>query len=125
MLWSEYFYSDHTQYRIRHCIACRNHEPGVTCLRHDPLNKGKCPVADGAPQLMEENDVAIELFNELVQSAQRFDGEKKVLLFIRPTDAEACFRLHGVPESELELMQTKIMVLQNMTNKVRVERKRS
>ena len=81
-------------------------------------------MADGAPQLMEENDVAVELFNELVQSAQRFEGEEKVLLFIRPLDVEACFRLHGIPDEDFDLMSSKIRLLQNTTNKVRSGKKK-
>ncbi len=104
---------------IQVCEACRSGDETVSCMREDPRFHGECPVADQAPPLWPENQLAAELFSQVQGSAQQVTAEDKTYIYIRIADAEALMRMREVPREDREALLSKLLVLQGIANRLR------
>ena len=91
----------------------------MTCMRHDPANHGRCPVADDAPQLSPENDLAVTIYRESLGSANQIEAKDKVYVYPLPSEVFALMQVYGISEEGRPELLLKIRMLADIANELR------
>ena len=84
---------------------------------------GICVVADLAPSLYEENDLALDIFQIAQKTAEVVDHKKKKYLYLRPADLVALMDIHDVEQHERVEMLAKLEILERVSNETRPAKK--
>ena len=107
-----------SQARLNYCLECQAGNPDVRCMRENEAD-GLCPIADKAPELEEDNEVVLHLFNQAQGSANQIEGEKKNYVFLKPTEVESLMRINGIDQAEWDDILIRLFVLQDVANEMR------
>ena len=100
-------------------MACCRGENIKPCFREEPVNKGRCPVADDAPDLAPEHDVAVDIFIDLLRTAETVDGKRKVTSYIRANEYRSLCDIYDVTKGEALRVWKQILVLEKAWNDTR------
>lgn len=100
----------------------------MRCMRDDPHNNGRCPVADSDLHLIPPNDLIVKIYNQATGSARQINtetaGRSKAHLYLRPVEIEALMRIHGIPDQRRSEVLNRIFTLQDIANDLRPSRSR-
>ena len=103
-------------------MACCAGEPITLCYREDSRFKGRCPVADDAPELDEDNDIAVDIFFDLLRTAQTLEGEKKTIWYMKAIEFSALCDVYDIVEDEKLSIWSKVKLLETVWNETRPSR---
>ena len=104
---------------IKHCLSCNSGEISQhTCLRRSRPD-GICPVADEAPELWEENDIAADIFQLALSTAEVVDGKDKIIFHVKFKEVESLINMLGARGEDGSSLLMKIMKLQETYNALR------
>lgn len=87
-------------------------------MRSEPCNHGRCPIADDAPTLDEENRLTVSIFQKAYQAGDKAEGEKKTYRYIRPVDVVALMDSFGIDRKYREEMYQDLIMLQETKNRL-------
>lgn len=83
---------------------------------------GLCPIADKAPSLWEENDVAVDIFYQCHGSATIIHAKDKDWKYLNPTDYCALINMYTDEKYDRERLVKKILILEKINNDKRPNR---
>ena len=92
------------------------------CLRDDPQNKGVCPIADCAPELLPSNQLAVDLYFQAQGCAEIVVGKSKTYSYFKPSEVESLMRMRDIKPVEWDDILKRIVHLQDIHNSVRPSR---
>ena len=96
----------------------------MVCMRDMPGSNGICSVLEEAPELLEINDEAVDIFYELLRTANQIQGEKKTTFYIPAAEFRAICEVRQVDEEETLRHWKKMMVLEEVWNENRPAHKK-
>lgn len=98
----------------------------MRCYRDDPINKGRCPVADVNRRLIPPNDKVVNIYNQATGSSRQVNsetaGRTKSHLYLRPVEIEALMRMYRITEDKRAEILNRVFILQDIANDLRPSR---
>lgn len=81
-------------------------------------------MADKAPILYGSNEMAVRFFQLAEKCGKDREEKDKARVYLKVTEIESLFRVHGLPREEWSEMLDKVLVLQDTANDTRPRRKK-
>lgn len=98
-------------------------EDGARCMRDEPQNKGRCPVADTDRSLIPPNDLVVTIYNQAAGSSKQVNtnvvNRTKTYLYLRPADIESLMKINRISEDKMPEIMRRVIMIQDIANNLR------